>query len=157
MNNVHLIAIDPAKTKPTIGACFVNGKFEQFYVLNYKKIIKGTDDKITPLEGYSNVAVIEVPYIKKGHSIKNQIAGAVATGEISLWVRQMGYKVIHIQSWGNKKAGGWIQGFFGPRKKREVILRTAMQVCRADGIEGVKNDDYAVSYCLGKWWLGNNK
>ena len=153
-NNVHLLAVDPAKTKPTIGASFINGKFNCFFPFKHKLIIVGKENPIEIIKDMRNIAVVELPHINPKHSIKTQIALAVAIGEISLWIRQCGYEVVHVHSWGNQK-DCWIQAFFGQRLNRATILRVSKQVCRADRI-AVKNDDYSMSYCLGKWAIRNN-
>lgn len=151
-----MLAIDPAKSKPSVGAVFINGKFVKFISFKHKDVISGkADSKISVKEDSRNIAVVETPYIRRGHSIKNQIALAIAVGEIGQWLRRVGHEVVYVPAWGNKKAGGWIQQFFG-RRKRDVILRMARQMCKADGIDSVKNDDYSMAYCLGKFWLRNN-
>lgn len=151
---IHLLAIDPAKSKPSWGASFLNGRFQGFASFSYKKILKHDENNIPFFLFCKNIAVIEKPYINMAHSIKNQLSLAIAIGEIGQVLRTYNHMdPQYIDSYGNK---GWIQSYFGQKTKRADALALAMQIAKADGVE-VKNNDQAMAYCLGLWWLRNNR
>lgn len=154
---INLIAIDPAKTKPSWGARFFDGKFQEFVRIDYKKIIDATNWHMPDMEVLSNVdatniCLLERPYVNQEHSPRSQISLAIAVGEIAFYMRLQDFKIEEADSWGSR---GWIQSFFGQGTNRENTLLLAGQIAKADKIE-TKNNDQAVAYCLGKWWLANN-
>lgn len=158
----HLLAIDPAKSKPSWCTSFIDGKFRQFKKIVHKEIVSGnvvhlgkvwSTDPLIDIGDFKNIAIIESPYFNTAHSPKNQVSLILAVGEIGQFVRSQGYEVQYIPSWGNL---GWIQSYFGQRTTREDALILSMQIAEADGIEA-QNNDQAMAYCLGLWWLANNR
>lgn len=157
-----LWAVDPAKSKLSVAAMFVDGKFMGFNYWKYKGVIAPFHFPFKPVfkrpDTESITVVFEIPYINLKHSIKNQLALTLAIGEMAQAFNQQGYLTEYANPWGN---GGWIQSFFGQKTKREDAIIRSKQIAEADGVELGKNyvhaDDEGMAYCLGLWWLNNNR